>query len=217
VSEHLLTAAPLAPERVVEVTTRLQHRIEESRFRQDLHELDLSAEFASCFTDRQPALPESLVYQVAGLARRALRSETHLPPDNAQVLRNLRASGFRLGLVSNCAMGGDWTRDLLDDLGLLEQLDVAVLSSEEGVGKPDPRLYRTTMERLGTKSPQAVFVGDRLRDDIAGARAVGMLAVLTRQFRREEPEPSIAEPDVIIDRLTDLPAILCALPTSMDN
>jgi HAD superfamily hydrolase (TIGR01549 family) len=210
VSEYLLTEAPLAHERVLEVTTCIQQRIEESRFHQTLHELDLPAEFASYFTDRQPALRESMVFQVTGLARRALRSEIHLSPDNAQVLHNLRASNFRLGLVSNCAMGGDWTRDLLDDLGLLELLDVVVLSSEEEIGKPDPRLYRTAMERLDTESRQTIFVGDRLHDDIAGAQAVGMLAVLTRQFRREEPVPSIAEPDVIIDRLADLSGIVDA-------
>jgi putative hydrolase of the HAD superfamily len=217
VSEYLLTEAALARERVLEITARIRQRIEESRLRQDLHELDLPAEFASCFSDRQPALPESLIHQVARLARRALRSETHLSPDNAQALRNLRASGLRLGLVSNCAMRGDWTRELLDDLGLLEQLDVVVLSSEERVGKPDPRLYRIATERFGTIPPRVLFVGDRLGDDIAGAKAVGMLAVLTRQFRRAEPEPRIAEPDVIIDRLADLPAVLCALPSAMDN
>jgi HAD superfamily hydrolase (TIGR01509 family) len=217
VSEHLLTEAALARERVVEVTTRIQQRIEESRFRQDSHELDLPAEFASCFSNQQQALPESLIHQVARLARRALWSEIHLSPDNAQVLRILRASGLRLGLVSNCAVRGDWMRELLDDLGLLEQLDVVVLSSEEGVGKPDPRLYRTAMESLGTESRHVLMVGDRLCDDIAGAQAVGMLAVLTRQFRREDPEPRIAEPDMIIDRLADLPAVMCALHTSMGN
>jgi len=51
-----------------------------------------------------------------------------------------------------------------------------------------------------------VFVGDRLVDDIAGAQAVGMRAVLTRQYRSEEPD-SIA-PDAVIEHITELPGVL---------
>ncbi len=209
--EHLLPVTPLTRAQIDEGMHCLERRIEESRLRQDLHELNLPAEFASCFTDPASAIPETLVDQVARLARRAVRAEMHLSPANAQALRDLRAAGFRLGLVSNISTPGDWTRELLDDLGVLEQLDVVVLSSEEGMGKPDPRIFHLALARLGLESRQAVFVGDRLREDIAGAQAVGMRAVLTRQFRREEPEPTLVNPDTIIDRLADLPAVVSVL------
>jgi len=51
-----------------------------------------------------------------------------------------------------------------------------------------------------------VFVGDRLVDDVSGARSVGMRGVQTRQFRREV-NPDVV-PDAVIDHLRELPPIL---------
>ncbi len=212
-----LLAGSLAPailsaaEQVDGVTQRVEWRIEESRVRQDLHELDSVAAFSSFSGSSRPAVPESLVHQVACLERRALRAETHLSPANAQTLRDLRSAGFRLGLVSRVGMRGDWLRALFDDLGVLEQLDAVALSSEESMATPDPRLYQVVLDRLGIEGRSAVFVGDRIDEDVAESQAVGMRAVLTRQFRREEPGSPLAGPDAIIDRLADLPAAIGAL------
>ena len=54
----------------------------------------------------------------------------------------------------------------------------------------------------------AVFVGDRLVDDIGGAQAIGMRAVLTHQFRQEDASASDIEPDGLIRRLAELPAVI---------
>ncbi len=53
---------------------------------------------------------------------------------------------------------------------------------------------------------EAVFVGDRLLDDVEGARNVGMRTVLTQQFR-QEVDPTISA-DALIQDLAELPLIL---------
>jgi len=60
--------------------------------------------------------------------------------------------------------------------------------------------------RVGAEPAAAVFVGDRLYDDVGGAQTAGMRAIQTVQFRREEePEP---RPDAVIEHLSDLPEVL---------
>jgi putative hydrolase of the HAD superfamily len=87
-------------------------------------------------------------------------------------------------------------------------MDGTAFSSEVGVRKPDPRIFLATLERVGADPAEAVFVGDRLVDDVTGARALGMRTVLTHQFRQEH-DPGIV-PDARIDRLADLPGIVDA-------
>jgi FMN phosphatase YigB (HAD superfamily) len=78
-------------------------------------------------------------------------------------------------------------------LGLDRFLSATVFSSELGWRKPDARIFTAALQRLGVEAEEAVFVGDRLRDDIAGARAVGMRTVLTREFRDEIEGPDRAD------------------------
>ncbi|MGH2345370.1 MAG: HAD family hydrolase [Chloroflexota bacterium] len=203
---YLKTEAPPARALVDQISYGIGRRIEDSYLRQDLHELDILAEFAHSFGELQLTVPETLVRQIAYLEHRALGAETHLLPSNADALRTLRDAGFRLGLVSNITLLGEWVREDLDRLGVLDLFDAVVLSSEEGIRKPHPRIYQTALDRLGIEGRSAIFVGDRLREDIAGPQAAGMRAVLTHQFRHEDPGPETVAPDAVIERLVDLSA-----------
>lgn len=109
------------------------------------------------------------------------------------LLESLRAHGLKLGLVSN-ALDPPWLlhRDL-EQLGVAERLDTAVFSSEVGLRKPHPAIFRAALERLGVGPEEAVFVGDSLANDVAGAAALGMTTVQAVWFRAEE-DPAI-EPD----------------------
>jgi putative hydrolase of the HAD superfamily len=216
VAGSLLNEVSETRKRIDEAVSHLNRRIEIGRVRQDLHELDVTTMFMPPFHDLGLEISASLKQQVVCLGYRALRAETLLCPTNAQVVRDLHAAGIRLALVSNFGLPGHLTRELLDDLGLLDHLDLIVLSAEEGTRKPDPRIYQAALARLGIEAGRAVFVGDRIGDDVVGPRAVGMRAILTRQFRREESEPAIVKPDRIIDRLVDLPAVITTLREAVD-
>ncbi len=61
--------------------------------------------------------------------------------------------------------------------GLVEAVDLVVISAEEGMAKPNPRIYTLTLERLGVAPEEAVFLDDN-GDNIAAARELGIHAVL---------------------------------------
>jgi len=64
------------------------------------------------------------------------------------------------------------------------------------------------LAKLAVLPEEAVFVGDRLYDDVMGAQAVGMRGVLTRQYRREGVEGHPIVPDRVIEALSELPGYI---------
>jgi FMN hydrolase / 5-amino-6-(5-phospho-D-ribitylamino)uracil phosphatase len=117
--------------------------------------------------------------------------------DVEPVLDELRSRGLKIGLVSN---GARDLRDFVRHHGL--DADVTVASRYHGKVKPDPTIFRKALEQLGVQPDQAAMVGDHLEDDIEGARALGMRAVLVD---RENRYPEIEE------RLPDLYGVPAAL------
>jgi epoxide hydrolase-like predicted phosphatase len=85
-----------------------------------------------------------------------------------------RTEGVRTGLVSNSWSTAHYDRELLATL-----FDAIVISAEVGLHKPQPEIYRLAAERVGARPEACVFVDD-LRENCAGAEAVGMTAVLHR-------------------------------------
>jgi putative hydrolase of the HAD superfamily len=110
------------------------------------------------------------------------------------LLDALRDRGLKTGLISN-TMEPRWLllRDL-DEQELAERLDVVVFSSDIGVRKPRPEIFRRALYELDVAAERALFVGDRLVADVRGAHDVGMRTVQAMWYRAEESEDGI-EPD----------------------
>jgi putative hydrolase of the HAD superfamily len=106
-----------------------------------------------------------------------------LRPDEEMIgaVRSARAGGVPTGLISNSWGLGIYDRAPTD------LFDAAVISGEVGLHKPQPEIYLLAAQRLGVAPEAAVFVDD-LRENCAGAEAVGMTAVLHR-----ESEATISE------------------------
>ena len=119
---------------------------------------------------------------------RVLGSTTHA------LLESLRSRGLRLGLVSN-AFDPAWLlhRDL-EQMGIAGRIDHAVFSSEVGKRKPHPEIFERALEALEVAADEALFVGDRLYEDVRGAAEVGMTTVQALWFRADE-HPDGGEPD----------------------
>lgn len=124
--------------------------------------------------------------------------------DAAPALRELRSRGLRLAVVSNwdCSL-----REVLDSAGVLELVDHVVASAEVGAAKPDPAPFHAALEALGCDAGEVVHVGDREDNDMAGAQAAGVRAVL---LRREAAGAvgGAALPGPAIASLADLAAVL---------
>lgn len=107
---------------------------------------------------------------------RSYRASWRAFPGSVSLLRGLRADGYRLGLLTNGIE--EQQLDKLARTGLDGAFDVVCTSERIGFQKPDERAFRTLAEELDVDTADCLFVGDDLVHDIAGARAVGMRAVL---------------------------------------
>lgn len=131
-----------------------------------------------------------------------------LRPGARDLLAVLRAQGLCLGVVSNTLQPAHAMRRSLIGHGVAEFFAVQVYSSEIGVAKPHPDIFRAALAEAGVAPEQTVYVGDRLHADVAGAQGVGMKGVLIEVAHRAEHDPTIA-PDARIKELSEL---LTALP-----
>ncbi|TDW86736.1 HAD family hydrolase [Kribbella sp. VKM Ac-2566] len=91
-------------------------------------------------------------------------------------LRAVRDAG--LGVVVLTNGNGDHQRFKLDRLGLTGEIDELITGDTLPMGKPDPRAFVHALDRLESTADDVVMVGDSLENDIRGARAVGIQAVL---------------------------------------
>jgi putative hydrolase of the HAD superfamily len=151
-------------------------------------------------------VPADVIDHIVTLDHSAYSNSITIEPDTLAGLENLAGRGYPMGVVSNVTLLPHLMRADLERLGIGPLLRASVFSSEVGVRKPDPRIFGEALDRLGSDPGETVFVGDRLYDDITGARGVGMRTIQTVQFRAEE-DPEI-EPDARIEHLADLPSVL---------
>jgi putative hydrolase of the HAD superfamily len=98
-----------------------------------------------------------------------------VPDDVRPSLAALRAAGFRLVVVSNA---NGTLHAKFGRLGLTSAFDLIFDSFDEGVEKPDPRLFQIALERSGSTAATTMHVGDLYNVDVVGARAAGITPAL---------------------------------------
>ena len=108
--------------------------------------------------------------------------------DAAPALRSLRSLGLRLVVASNwdCSLP-EW----LEGAGLWELVDGAASSAVVGEAKPAPAVFDEALRIAGVGAHDAIHVGDSVDNDIAGARAAGIRALLVD--RSDAPAPGGVE------------------------
>lgn len=85
---------------------------------------------------------------------------------------------YKIGIIANQALG---TVERLQQHGILQFIDLVIASAEEGVAKPDPRIFQIALERSGCKPENAVMIGDRIDNDIEPAKRMGMKTIWIKQ------------------------------------
>lgn len=125
---------------------------------------------------RRLELPEPSPFAAAELFDRFAHPEPwDLFPDVLPAFSELCRRGLRLAVVSNFDQR---LPDLLSELGLSPFLETVVFSAGVGVEKPHPAIFEALLDELELPAEAVLHVGDRQRDDVEGARAVGMEALL---------------------------------------
>jgi putative hydrolase of the HAD superfamily len=161
--------------------------------------LDLAAERTGV------AIEEAVRRQATEAHLEAWTPHTYTDPDAAPLLRALRERGVRTGLLSNTHWPREWHERILARDGVLDLIDVRVYTSELRHTKPHAEAFAAALGPLGVEPVRAVMVGDRPIDDIAGAKALGMRAVL---LPNDFVPAAAVEPDATISRLSELLALL---------
>jgi HAD superfamily hydrolase (TIGR01509 family) len=119
---------------------------------------------------------------------RELASTTHA------LLEALRRRGLKLAVVANAwPEPARLLRRELERLGVAQRIDAAVFSDEAGARKPEPAIFQRALSELGVNAAEAAFVGDKLREDVGGAAALGMTTVQALWFAADDstggPQP----------------------------
>jgi HAD superfamily hydrolase (TIGR01662 family) len=160
----------------------------------------------------QDRLSDSSLQEAIENMFRVTEANWRVEPDAHETLRTLRSNGYKLGLISNAARLQD-VNNLIDDHNLRGYFDCIVVSAQEGVRKPDSRIFNTALALMDIKPEHAVMVGDTLTADVIGAQQAGMHSIwITR--RSERPENGVSnrnvKPDAVIESLDALIPVLAS-------
>lgn len=98
-------------------------------------------------------------------------------PEAEECLRKL-SKKYKIGIIANQTFGSE---ERLEKFGLLKYINLVVSSAEEGVAKPDLRIFEIALSKADCKAEEAVMVGDRLDNDIVPANKIGMKTVWIKQ------------------------------------
>jgi HAD superfamily hydrolase (TIGR01509 family) len=136
--------------------------------------------------------------------------------DAVPTLAYLRQRGYRIGLLSNTWWAAAWHDADLALHGLAPYIDACVYTSDLAHSKPHPEAFRTVAERLGAAAGECVMVGDRAIDDVGGALAAGMHAVL-KTNGMATTIPAHVVPSAVVAQLAELPGVLDRLAGDQDS
>lgn len=110
---------------------------------------------------------------------------------------------YRIGIIANQSFG---TRSRLEKWGILKYISLVIASAEEGVSKPNPRIFEIALQRASCEPNKAIMVGDRIDNDIIPAKKIGMKTIWIKQgfgkywqFTADEEKP-----DYIVENMNEL-------------
>lgn len=153
--------------------------------------------------------PDLIAGTVREIEDASLLAPLQLLPGARETIPALAAAGYRLGVISDTSLTpGRVLRQFLDKDGLLACFEALTFSDETGYPKPDRRMFESTLSALGSRPAEAAHVGDTPRTDIAGAQALGIIAIRCAGAMDHQEPP---EADFVIKDHREIPAILDGL------
>jgi putative hydrolase of the HAD superfamily len=146
-------------------------------------------------------LPDALLYDILDAEQKCWDHAVRLDPEALRVLSWLGANGIKRAVCSNAPFPPEMMRRQVGANGIADVVDAVVFSSEIGRRKPAPEVYRAALAGIGVEPARALFVGDRVREDYEGPRALGMRAVIFTAHADGAPPdgvPTIASLDEVL-------------------
>ena len=176
-------AAPHAEEIMENVLLPLESVIENP----DETEVSYLELYADAWRKAGIEIPDELRYEILDAEQQVWDEVAAVDPEARDVLGWLSEHGVKSALCSNAPFPPEMMLRQVARNGIASLVDAVVFSSELGLRKPAPGVYRATLERLDVDASRALFVGDRVREDYNGPMAVGMRAVICTAHAAEPP------------------------------
>lgn len=110
---------------------------------------------------------------------------------------------YRIGIIANQSSG---TEERLGHHGILKYIDFVVASAEEGVAKPDRRIFEIALEKSNCEPNHAIMIGDRIDNDIIPAKQMGINTIWIRQGFGQywNMKEASEKPDFAVNNLAEL-------------
>ncbi|MHA1266285.1 MAG: HAD family hydrolase [Candidatus Helarchaeota archaeon] len=129
-------------------------------------------------------------------------------PNAKKILQRLKELNYNIALLSNAPYHGG-IQFLLESNGLSNYFDVIATSAQIGFCKPDKRAFEFVLKRLKTPPQKTIMIGDDLKNDIYGAKQLGMKTIHIQKGFEIMPDKRISiEPDWTITDLSEILIIL---------
>ncbi|MBR2408780.1 MAG: HAD family hydrolase [Lachnospiraceae bacterium] len=130
------------------------------------------------------------------------KEDERLFPETVECLECLHKY-YKIGIIANQSPGSE---ERLERFGIRKYIDIVVASAEEGVAKPDKRIFEIALERADCKRSEAAMIGDRLDNDIVPANELGMYTIWMKQgnWSHATPKKRLEYPDWTIRSLEEL-------------
>lgn len=127
--------------------------------------------------------------------------------DDAEKCLEILSRRYKIGIIANQSLG---TKVRLEKHGVLRYIDIVVASAEEGVSKPDKRIFEIALKRANCEPDNAIMLGDRIDNDIIPAKSLGIHTIWVKQGfgRYWNITKEIERADCAVDSLTELFDIL---------
>jgi HAD superfamily hydrolase (TIGR01549 family) len=133
-------------------------------------------------------------------AEEVLYDDYDFYPDALPCLERLRAAGYFVGLAGNqSAQLEEWAR------GRRLPVDVVGSSASFGLEKPAPEFFERLVAEAGVAAGDVAYVGDRVDNDVAPARAAGLVAVHLHRGPWAYIQDGAEQADLRIESLDELP------------
>jgi putative hydrolase of the HAD superfamily len=167
-------------------------------------EVDYMSVYRQTWSRAGMNLPDDLLHDILDSEQMCWDRAVTLDPDTLPVLSWLGTHGIKRAVCSNAPFPPEMMHRQVNTNGITEMVDAVIFSSEIGRRKPAPEVYRAALVAIGVQPQNALFVGDRVREDYEGPRALGMRAVIFTAHSEGPPPAGIP----MIGSLSDVPGLL---------
>ena len=148
-----------------------------------------------------------IALQEYSLERPKWKSELEILYPDAKIVLETLHNRYKIGVIANQLPN---LEKRLENFGIRQWIDLIISSADCGFSKPSSKIFQLALQQASCSASSAIMIGDRLDNDIAPAKALGMKTIWIKQgFSAYSPIQSPSEePDFTVNSLSDLLKIL---------